>query len=112
MAIRQAVTLNVAKRDIAPIVWTVEDDTDRILIAKIEDLALTSGMTATMYGKTAVTGEIVTATGTIDTAENTVTVELDDLITETGTALAQIKITDGGEIISTFAFFVDVQKTV
>lgn len=109
--INHVVHLNVAKKDIAPIVWTVEDDTDRILVAVIDDLPLTAGMAATLYGKTP-GGSIASATGSVDTDQNAVIVDLDNLITENGMALAQIKIVDGEDIISTFTFFVDVQKTV
>lgn len=105
--IQQRATLYADKAHIPPEIFAVRNDTGRELVAEIADYTIPSGAAAEIRA-TLPDGTTATAAGTID--GQTVTAPLDDLLTAEGKAAAQIRITNGGQTVTTFAFFVDVTE--
>jgi len=109
--ITQTVVLFTQDFSVPEVVYAVEDDTARRLVAAVADFSLTSGMTAELWVLKS-DGTRASVAGTINTEDQTITVDMDDAITEDGRNFCQIKLTDGSETVSTFSFVITVQEGV
>ena len=111
MSVTQKVTLYNNKFTVPPVINAVQNDTDRLIEAYFGDFTLQVGMTGVLsFIRSDRTHYEVSAT--LDTATNTATAELDQALTQEGTTHAQLKITDSGNVGSTFTFMIKVQPDV
>ena len=111
MAVTQKVTLYNNKFTVPPVINAVQNDTDRLIEAYFGDFTLQVGMTGVLsFIRSDRTHYEVSAT--LNTATNTATAELDQALTQAGVTQAQLKITDSGNVGSTFTFMIKVQPDV
>lgn len=111
MAVTQKVTLYNNKFTVPPVINAVQNDTDRQVEAYFGDFTLQVGMTGKLsFIRSDRTHYEVSAT--LSTANNTATAELDQALTQAGVTQAQLKITDSGNVGSTFTFMIKVQPDV
>ena len=111
MSVTQKVTLYNNKFTVPPVINAVQNDTDRLIEAYFGDFTLQVGMTGVLsFIRSDRTHYEVSAT--LDTATNTATAELDQALTQAGVTQAQLKITDSGNVGSTFTFMIKVQPDV
>ena len=109
MAISQKVSVTTDRKTIAPVVYAVQGDTGRQIVAEYSDFQLASGMTG-VFAFTRSDGTSYSVPATIDPAANTATAEMDQALTQVGKTKGQIKITDSSGLGSTFTFYIDVQE--
>ena len=111
MAVTQKVTLYNNKFTVPPVINAVQNDTDRQVEAYFGDFTLQVGMTGVLsFIRSDRTHYEVSAT--LNTGANTATAELDQALTQAGVTQAQLKITDSGNVGSTFTFMIKVQPDV
>lgn len=111
MAVSQEVILYNKTYTVPPVINAVQNDTDRQVVAKLGDFTLASGMTAKLSFHRPDDTHYET-TGTVSVANNTVTAELDQALTQVGVVKAQIKVTESSGLGSTFTFVIKVQEDV
>lgn len=109
MAISQKVSVTTDRKTIAPVVYAVQGDTGRQIVAEYSDFQLAAGMTG-VFAFTRSDGTSYSVPATIDPAANTATAEMDQALTQVGKTKGQIKITDSSGLGSTFTFYIDVQE--
>lgn len=91
----------------------VQGDTGRRLTLIFEDLTVPSGASAAIYVRKN-SGEVYNS-GTVGTADGLSTVAFDlttAVLEETGEIPAQVRITDGADIVTSFTFFLCVQASL
>lgn len=111
MAVTQKVALYNNKFTVPPVINAVQNDTDRQVEAYFGDFTLQVGMTGKLsFIRSDCTHYEVSAT--LNTGANTATAELDQALTQAGVTQAQLKITDSGNVGSTFTFMIKVQPDV
>ena len=106
--ILQGITLSADRRITPPVLYAVQNDTGREILARFMDYEIPAGATATLHG------ELPDGSGADSDAEiagQTVTADPTDLLTEAGTVKAQIEI-DDGETVTSFAFLIIVQEDI
>ena len=111
MAVTQKVTLYNNKFTVPPVINAVQNDTDRQVEAYFGDFTLQVGMTGKLSFIRS-DGTHYEVSATLSTANNTATAELDQALTQAGVTQAQLKITDSGNVGSTFTFMIKVQPDV
>lgn len=111
MAIIQEVTLYCSRYTVPPVVNAVQNDTDRQIKVSFGDFTLQAGMTGSLSFVRS-DGTHYEASATLDTVTNTAVAELDQALTQAGLTKAQLKVTDSGNVGSTFTFMVKVQPDV
>jgi len=111
MAISQKVSVTTDRKTIAPVVYAVQGDTGRQIVAEYSDFQLASGMTG-VFAFTRSDGTSYSVPATIDPAANTATAEMDQALTQVGKTKGQIKITDSSGLGSTFTFYIDAQENL
>lgn len=108
--IQQVVTLYTSTYYTDARIHAVEGDTDRQIVAVIGDYEIPASTTAKLHWKKP-DGTRGEASGTVDRSANTVTVDIDDAITQAGRVDCQIKMTTSGNTVSTYTFGLLVQKS-
>ena len=111
MAVTQKVTLYNNKFTVPPVINAVQNDTDRHVEAYFGDFTLQVGMTGKLSFIRS-DGTHYEVSATLNTGANTATAELDQALTQAGVTQAQLKITDSGNVGSTFTFMIKVQPDV
>lgn len=111
MAVTQKVTLYNNKFTVPPVINAVQNDTDRQVEAYFGDFTLQVGMTGKLSFIRS-DGTHYEVSATLNTGANTATAELDQALTQAGVTQAQLKITDSGNVGSTFTFMIKVQPDV
>lgn len=111
MAVTQKVTLYNNKFTVPPVINAVQNDTDRQVEAYFGDFTLQVGMTGKLSFIRS-DGTHYEVSATLSTVNNTATAELDHALTQVGVTQAQLKITDSGNVGSTFTFMIKVQPDV
>ena len=111
MAVTQKVTLYNNKFTVPPVINAVQNDTDRQVEAYFGDFTLQVGMTGKLSFIRS-DGTHYEVSATLSTANNTATAKLDQALTQAGVTQAQLKITDSGNVGSTFTFMIKVQPDV
>lgn len=108
MAIIQEVTLYCKRYTVPPLVNAVQNDTDRQIKVSFGDFTLQAAMTGVLSFVRS-DGTHYEVTATLDTATNTAVAELDQALTQAGLTKAQLKVTDSGNVGSSFTFMIKVQ---
>ena len=108
-------SISVTQPGIPIKVPAVQGDSGRRIIFVMADLDIPSGSTATIYAKKPSGAEIYNSCTVSQSASgaSTVTVDLTSTILgEPGEIPAQIQVTNGNDIVTTFLFFLCVQKSL
>lgn len=103
---KQRTRLSANQRITPPVLYAVQGDTGRELVARFRDYQIPAGATATISGRLP-SGEVVSVEAAI--TDQTVMADLTALLTETGNVRAQLEISDGKKVTS-FTFGIIVHE--
>lgn len=96
------------------VVYAVQGDTGRVFVFESQDLQLTGDQTAALMCLRP-NGTAFSYAGTIDTDDQTITVELDDAegaLTEAGVVAAQLVLQEDGQVLCSFRLGIIVQEVL
>lgn len=103
---KQRTRLSADRRITPPVLYAVQGDTGREIVARFRDYQILAGATATISGRLP-SGEAVSVEAAI--TDQTVTADLTALLAETGNVRAQLEISDG-KMVTSFAFGIIVHE--
>ena len=110
MSVVQTIHLKVADLNASQVIHGVQGDTDRVVKMVLDDLGLTSGMTATINFHRP-DNTYYSTSATLGTETNSFSASLTQGLTIPGRVTVQLKVTSSGNVVSTFSFYLMVQAT-
>ena len=109
MALIQEVHLKMASFRPAPVIPTVQNDTNRSARMIIDDFTLQEGMTGKLSFKRS-DGTYYEIDAELELQNNSFQADLAQALTQPGRTMAQLKVYDGEDVISTYTFTVFVEE--
>lgn len=110
--ITQRLALNIDHESVTPRLQMVQNDSGRGIEFTISDYVIPDGATAAVYYVTpSANGSLILVNGSIDSQIITADVPMSAL-GEVGTVRGQLQLSQGGEIIKSFIFEIDVRSDI
>ena len=109
MAVLQTITLNQKDYRIQPVIHAVCGDTGRRLKMIIADVAYASATGEMQFARS--DGSYYAVPATFASADNSFTADITQALTQPGITECELKVTDDGDVVSTYLFRVAVQES-
>ena len=111
MSVTTTVNLYQVKRGIVPQIEAVQYDTRRLIQMILTDTTLNSNCSASL-GFVRPNGTTYLVNAPINVSKNSAYAQMDQALTQPGVVKCQLKVSESGEIVSTYNFKINVIKSV
>lgn len=111
MSATTTVNLYQVKRGIVPRIEAVQYDTGRLIQMVLSDSVLNSNCSASL-GFVRPNGTVYLVNAPINVSKNSAYAQMDQALTQPGVVECQLKVSESGEIVSTYNFKINVIKSV